>query len=406
MVLIRGHDAHVGMRIEPEATWAATADDDWETVPLLGEGLVITPFFFPKSKEFGNVGASTAVDTGRQFVSGEFTTYPRYNAPWFWKLVASCFSCEKLIADKDPSGAAGATPDANTHAFAPQSFQMKTAGSVSGLSPGFTIKVWKSGDATGNYIDTFTGVVVTGWTWNQPEDDRATITFRIIAKAPTTAGSAGALTAATSYKPVRVRDLSRAPAGLLPNIFKVGNTLTNYNVRAFSLTVDSSTAFAPAFSNAPDTVAAPGHTESWNISGELIGLIEQNYGAANMPWTEYVAGTTSKLRVRYISADNARTTPDSRPYAIDFYSRAVTWTAAENTLTSGGAPATRFSFECQRGVFNAGDTALEVLGTPEYWNVPLLVQAHVADSDDSTGTAKFLVAARGGNDLNTDSYTT
>lgn len=394
-MLVRGHDAFTYVAMHSTDVWGTLLNSPKQIPTVLGEGLVIEPFAFPKSQELGNVGAVSVIDQGRQFVRGEFTVYPQYNAQWFWMLIANAMGgMERRIVQEVVNGAAGAWSGITTHLFCPQSYSQTATGSASGIAEGLTMWVAKSGGDSSGKLDYFQGVTVTGFTWNQPEEDRATVTFRIIAKAPTTVTYSSTVSWAAGHN-VKVLDFSRTPGATVPSMCKAGATLTDLNIRSFSLTLDGNYEFAPAPAQTPDTVAMPGHVAGWTVTGEITSLIEQSLGDANKPYKEYVDGTASEFRCRYVSENMTGSTPTDVGYAIDIHCPSITWTAAEAVISTGGAPATRFSFEGVRGA--ASPNAATAQTSPETYNVPLVLQTQVTPTDD--GNATFLTDIHGGNDV-------
>lgn len=401
MVLVRGHDTYTKLQFTTKPNtdaWGTIASSpSWETVPLVGEGLVIRPFAFARSQELGNTGEVTSHEQGRQFVEGEFTVYPRYNATWFWKLIANAFGgAEERTDEVTVAGTSVSGGAFSTHNYAPQSFQCATAGSESGVASGLSLRVWRSGPDTSGYVDKIAGATVTGFTWNQPEDDLPTVTFRILATAPTTslASGEGSLAAVESgTHQVKVRDLSRTGYTNSPSlVLSDGNTL---NIRSFSITVNGNYEIGAAPMTDPDNVDKPGHIDLWSITGELSTFVEQGSSSGNAPYGNFLgAFNDATLRVRYASSETVTTSPSNVYYAIDINMPRITYLSAGTSVSSGGANTLDASFECAR-YYSVG-----VSNTADLWRIPIHMQTHIADSED--GSAVMLTASHGGNNLNTD----
>lgn len=318
MVLVRGHDAFTALEIAEQTVDWDTAGTTFYRVPLLSETLTYVRDLYPKSREFGATGAIDFIEPGRAVARGSITVHPRYNARWFHILMAHAFGSETVIPDEWVDGGASGTVG-NTHGYT----------FAAALPNGLTLRVHKSGPSDSGYVDDFIGGLVSRVTWEQPEDDIARVTFDFVAKSVTTALASGiadpGATAGTVY--LKPRDLSNTGA-----MFETGASYGwAQNIRSFRLIWDRNIDFEPNFLQDPDTPVKPGVTDTRDVTIEIGSLLEQNYGAANSPWTEFLAKTESRLNIIYTSTSLVQ---GSDPYAIRFNMPKMIWEAVENPVSA------------------------------------------------------------------------
>ena len=369
MVLVRGHDALSAVEVgEETSAWGTAASGTMYRVPILNESLALEREQFPKAREFGSTGSVEFLEPGRSVVRGAVTVHPRYDAAWFHILLAHSFGSEVVIPNEWVNGIAAGTVDANTHGYT----------FAAALPMGLTFKVWKSGPTTAGYIDTFTGCIITRVVWEQPEDDIARVTFEFVGKTVTTNIASGSPAAAAGSVFLKARDLSRATSRV-----KTGSTLANnFSLRSLRLTWDRRIEEESAFLNDPDTLAKPGVIDTRDVTIELNGQLEQTYGAANTPWTEFLAKTTSQCDIRYCAVEVVQGT---NPYSIRFHMPALIWEEVNNNLGEPGSNpfvargrAIQGTVATQAGTDESGST---VLATGPITDLRCF--AAVQDGDDS-----------------------
>jgi len=373
--LVRGHDAYTAVEFAENAagdTWGAapsgTTPYHYKRIPIISETMTLNREFYPKTNEYGESGAVPYMDQGRAFVSGSITFAPRYNQEWFWALMGQFFWDEVInTPNLDYTGAA--LTGANQHAF---SF-------ASTVPKGFALKIWTGGASAAGYIQTFLGCMITRMVWEQPEDDVPRITLDILGKSTSLSSLSGTPSdvgelndgAVTTPQYVKPRDLSNSVGTW--SKFQTGATLTQLNIRGFTLTVDRHIEFETAFATAPDTPEQPGVTETRDITMEIRSLLEQDFGGTNKPYKEFVDRTTSKCRVQYASP-NAMT--GSARYVIMLDFPAVVWEEARASVSEPGAPPTNFKWRAISGTFATP-------ATPPAAASDMRILTHVLSAEDA-----------------------
>lgn len=373
MVLVRGHDSHTAVEVGEESTWGTAASTLYR-VPILSESIALERDQFPRQREFGNTGALEFLESGRALVRGSITVYPRYDARWFYILLAHAFGTEAVVQDEWLDGSASGSNVANTH-----SFEFNST-----LPTGLTFKIWKSGPNANGTVDTFTGCLISRMVWEQPEDDIARVTFDVIGSGVTNASASGnpATSAGTVF--LKARDLSRTNSRV-----KTGSALANdFSVRSLRLTVDRRIEAEAAFLNDPDNIDKPGVIDTRDIQIELNGQLEQTYGASDTPWTEFLAKTQSQCDIRY-TADTV--TQGSDPYGIRLHMPAIVWEEVNNNIGEPGAnpftaraTAIQGTATAQAGTDESGSDILSQNTTTD-----LRCFAHVKVSDEPSSDTEF-----------------
>ena len=312
-------------------TWG-TDPGSWDSaglrVPLLSETITVDQATLPESQEYGNLGGLESLDLGRRTISGQIQVEPRYESPWFIAtLLAQIFGYEDFEADKyhDDTAAIGV----NSHLF---NFN-------AALGEGLAANIFKVGPGpliTDGYIETVLGLLVTRMVWEQPEGDRPKVTFDLLGKSVSVdIGVANVLNAVPSANAVKYRDLERTESKLF-----FGATMQDLNVGGFRLTVDRKINPSAAFLNDPDVLTKPGVEATREITLEITSQLEQDYGAANKPTTEFLANALSQAHIVYASETDIIS---NKPYVIRFDLPKLRWTSVGNALSDPGVAPTTFT---------------------------------------------------------------
>jgi hypothetical protein len=282
MVLVRGNDPFTGVEFaEQTVDWKTAATSGFISAPLMTEGMTLERDQLPVPKELGGTGYREFFEYGRKFVRGTMTVLPRYDSKFMHKFLAHAFYSETLATDSWVDGTtlagSGANPPGNSHIY-----QFSPT-----LPKGLTIRVHKGGQSLGKY-DEFIGCMVNQFTIEQPENDVMRLTFTFLGYDITTASQSGAPAAISGVVPVRIRDY-----GNTYGYVKSGATATALNVKGFRINVDRKLEMDSAFLNNLDDINQPGITDVREVNVELQGSLEQDYGAANKPHTEFLAKTSA-----------------------------------------------------------------------------------------------------------------
>ena len=382
MVLVRGNDPYVGVEFAQQTVnWETAATTGWQSCPLLSESLTLEREQLPVPKELGGSGYREFFEYGRKFVRGTLTVLPRYDSKFIHQLFAHAMYSETVVPDTYVNGFAlngggGANPPGNTHLY-----QFSAT-----LPKGLTIRVHKGGQSLGKY-DEFVGCMVTQLTIEQPENDVMRCTFTFLGYNLTTTSQSGALSAIGGVVPVRIRDY-----GNTYGYVKTGATLTALNVKGFRINIDRKLELDTAFLNNLDSVAQPGITDVREVTCELQGSLEQSYGDANRPHTEYLAKTNSKADIM-IAADESVTAnllynsggAASRPYAMRFEFPSIYWTRVPDSVQSGGANDVTYAFTAIKGTMDSTGSL------PDSVSSDFRILASVKDTDEPTPDAKFSI---------------
>lgn len=350
--VVRGHDSLSGLMLQLAGTWGvdpASWDANGLRVPLLSETITVDQATLPESQEYGNLGGLESLDLGRRTISGQIQVEPRYESPWFIGcLLAQIFGYEDFEADKwhDESAAIGV----NSHLF---NFN-------AALGEGLAANIFKAGPGpiTSGYVETVLGLLVTRMVWEQPEGDRPRVTFDLLGKSVSVdIGVANVLNAVPSANAVKYRDLERTESMLF-----FGATMQALNVSGFRLTVDRKIQPSAAFLNDPDVLTKPGVEGTREITLEITSQLEQDYGAAFKPTTEFLANTLSQAHIVYASETDIIA---DKPYVIRFDLPEMRWTSIGNALSDPGVAPTTFTARATVGTI-AGLSS----GKDDYTSIP------------------------------------
>lgn len=345
MAYVRGNDSWTSLRIAMQtAAWSTEATGSgtevYYAVPIRGESLVLNRDFFPGAREFGGTGAREYVEAGRSYVSGSFSVHGRYDAKWFNILLAYAFGKETLVQDKFVDGTAITPADAgNAHVF-----DFSTS-----IPYGLTIDIHKGGNlpnGTTYHRDTLIGCLITSFSVEQNDNEPPIWTFSFLGRSvntqSTTANSGSPLATPGGVQYVKIRDASRSGS-----LFKIGNTLTSFNWRRWSISVDRHLEFDPAFTNTPDTIDQPGVSDVREVKGELVSYVTHDRNTTNKPWPEFRAGTSSKLQLILASA----TAVGNKTYGYSMEIPLLYWEAADESIKEGGANDGTYRLVAVKGTF-------------------------------------------------------
>jgi hypothetical protein len=365
--LVRGTDPYVGCVIGEQAAWD-TAVSTTVTVPLTmpGETFALQTEVLENTKEFTNTsGGREVVELGRQWIKGTITCTPRYNAPWFWKLVAHAMCHESLIVDFDHIGGAIAPANTgNTHSF--------QAGSVVGN--GLTIRMWRAGPVvTTGYWATYVGCMISSMTWNQgPDQAIPEVTFEFIGKTLTTGTASSTIPTVGGSVLMGARDLMNTGASVKAG--KVSNKTLNH--RGFVLKVEKKLEMDPSFLNALATVSQPGFSDIRDVTVEINSLLEQDWAATNYPFDDYLNKRESKLDIIYTSGTMVVGT---QPYAIRLELPSIYWETEDHGIKEMSSNPTKVTARAKVATLDATG-GLTGRGSSD---VAVLCTVKVADDGDA-----------------------
>lgn len=369
MVLVRGSDPITGIEVGDETVaWGTAATTFVRVFPVVspGDQMLLERQQLARLRELGSTGALTTYDYGRGLVRGSITFQPSYNSVAFGKLLRELNGGTDTLgaANKLPSGGTpGGTPSGYaTHLFYQAPFTQTTVGWESGVGRGITIRVFKSGANDTGSIDRFVGCIVTGMTWEQPENEAPRVTFNFVGKQLTTIAASGLTPAAVAANLVRIRArdfVNRPGQAVCPGISFIGASLgTNLSIRSFTLTIDGKIEAAPAFLSDPDDVQKPGHVDKWEVTGEVRSILEQTYGLPipQLPWKDWIDGAASALRMRYVSDSNAYdggSEANRAPFALDIWLGSMVFTAEiMGTISEAGPLPVRLNFVGKKATYS------------------------------------------------------
>ena len=384
MVLVRGNDPYTGIEISQQAAWKTPMTTSFRTVPFIGETMTFERETLAVPKEMGTTGFREFVEYGRSFVKGTVTILGRYDAQWWNIMLAHAFYGETVVADSWVdgtvlNGGGGAAPPGNTHIY--------SFGSV--LPMGLTIRVHKGGQSIGKY-DEFAGCMVSQFSIEQPENDVAKFTFTFTGYTMATNVQSGGLAAIGGVAPIRIRDHGNNPSTAWAGYCKVGATPTAINFRSFRINVDRHVDFDAAFLNNLDNIDQPGITEVRDVTCEFTAFVEQSYGDAFKPATEFLAKTASKADILMVAdaTDTTKRLYNSgaaayRPYALRLEFPKVYWTRVPNSIQSGGANDATYAFTATKGSFD------QTGSLPDGLTGDFRALVSVKDTDEPTPDAKF-----------------
>lgn len=368
MTLVGGQQPFTGCAIAEETTWGVASVGTYYTVPLTlpADSLRLKRDEIQQAREFGGTGEPSTFDYGRASVEGSITVTPRFDARWWWILVAHAMRSETVVQDVFIDGTTiSAANSGNTHIFAPSAT----------IPIGLTIRMFKSGPTNAGYTETFRGCLITSWTLEQEENGTLRATFNFIGKDKVTAAVGGlTLAAIAGTQLFDVRSMSTGPA-----YFKTGATLTTLNILSWRFTYDSKLAIDPTFLQTLDTLNKPGIQDQFEITLEIRSQLEQDFGAANKPATEYEAKTASKWDAVY---SNGIAVGD-KTYAMRLEAPSIRWTAVNNPNSDPGVPPTEFRANCIVGAFD------QTGGLPDGLTGAFRVLGTVKTTDEPTADAKF-----------------
>jgi len=382
MVKVRTFEPFFGLDFVEESVWGTDPTTGYLRLDFSSEDLHAEDDVFSDSQEFTSIGALTGIEKGRRIVTGTITVEPKYNSPAFWTFFAQAWSHENLVVETDVLGAT--IVDLNTHIFTPSLT----------LPVGATFRVWKSGPTNAGSVDIVEGCLCTGWTWDQPEGDRATLSMNFIGKAQTIDLDGGsALTLATAetarekLKAIDFDETVRGAGGAGYAEFRTGQALTKLNVSGFTITVDRSIEAGTGFLPSLLALDKPGITGNRSVTLDITGVLEQDYGGTNKPAWEFEQGLTSQAVIIYeggtlIAPDISATTP----HAIRFDMPAIEWTDVRRGATQPG----EIPFSASARGF-LGDLTGLTSGFDDHTGVPsggttdirCLVQVNDADDTDA-----------------------
>lgn len=376
MVKVRSSETDfVGIEIQEELTWN-TEPADWISgnefrAPFVSEDIHFEDDVFPDSNEFAALGALIGIDKGRRIVRGSLVCEPQYNNIYFWKLFAQAWGAEDTKADESIYEAA--VTGLNTHGFTPGS----------GIPVGMSMRVWKSGPNDAGSRDLVTGLIVTRMVWDQPEGDRCTVTFDFIGGDITTEAVVGETMLAFESPIVKFKatDFERAGSKLLFG----ATTQTALNITGFTLTIDRNIDAGSAFLNNLTTLEKPGIIGNRSVELVINSVLEQNYNAANKPWSEFAASPQldSKVTIGYEADTIAVATT---PYALRFDMPKLIWTDVRPNLTQAGEQPFTATGRAALGAISALTAGMDDhQDIPSGGSVDVRALCHVADGDEPAG---------------------
>ena len=390
MTIVRATEQYTAIEIQEALTWG-TDPGSWAAapvyrVPFRSEDLHMEDEFFPDPAEFGTLGGLSSIDSGRRVVRGTLVVEPVYSENWFWKLFGCCFGGEDLVVDRAVTDDTVAATNLNTHIFTPG------PGIFSGTNQGLAMRVWKAGvgPAASGWVDTITGLLVTKWTWDQPEGDRSTLTIEFIGKAITTAAGSGTPKALeTTLAKVKAIDLGRAGSK-----FMLGATLTQMNCTGFTITVDRKVEPPPAFLQSLTVLDQPGITGIREVTLDFTSNLELDYYANFKPFKEFLLQTESQFVCIY---DAGVVATAATNYQIRFDMPAIRFLDVRNNITQAVPQLT--------GSARARVAAISTLtgGMSDFTTIPLSnggatdvrVLVNVNQTDEPTNDTKFTLLANG-----------
>ena len=355
MVQVRGNDPYVGVEFAQQGSaWITAATTGFIGAPLVSESLVLERDSLAVPKELGQTGYREFFEYGPSFVRGSMTVLGRYDARFWNMLLAHAFYSETLVQDSwvDGTVLSGSTAPGNAHIYAFSST----------LPYGLTIRAHKGGQSAGKY-DEFVGCMVGSFTLDQPENDVLRMTFNFLGYTMTTNTQTGVPAAVGGVVPIRVRDYGPPSSGTQYSYVKVGNASpgpATLNIKGFRINVDRKLEFDTAFLNNLDSRSQPGIVDVRDITIELNGTLENDYGAAGRPATEYLSKTSSTCDI-ILCADIATTSnrlytagnASYRPYAMRLEFPKTYWTRVPTNIQSGGANDLTYSVVAVKGDFDA-----------------------------------------------------
>lgn len=362
-----------GIEIAYETTWGVVQTTGFVRVPYVvepGESLRITQEVVNPPRGMTSGGARSEFDYGRRFVEGEITLRPAYNSQSIGMLLKElCGGIDINAATASPTGggAPGGAPSGYaTHEFLQNTYTATTAGYEGGVGKGLTIRAWKSGTNDTGTIDRFVGCIVTKLKISQPENGPMVWTFTFIGKQLSQLAATGLTIQAVPANLViaRFRDFknnNKLTHPVCNAIFAVKADLSvDYHVRSFECTFDTKIELDRAFITNPDDVQKPAHVDKWEVTGQMVTSLQQDYGAVGRPHYEFVNGLASALRIRWVSeslAFDGGSDANRMPWALDLWLKSIDWADSKPNLSEPGNPPHPIQFRSQLGTYTAGQHA-------------------------------------------------
>jgi hypothetical protein len=366
MPTVQGFGAFTGFQMREESAWG-TGTGTWQDVPIIRETHKTAHDFAPPSPEFGDTGAETIVTHVSTSVVGEVVFNARLDATWFNTFVAHILGTEDLRNEEHVDGtAASPADDISTHWYTP---------SNQGRSLEF--RVWKSGvDGTGSW-SIFSGCIVNTARIEWVADGLLTWTINYVGKVETLATTSGSLGAPAGTITTDPRWASNTGAA-----FRSGVTPGDLNFRGFVININRAVTTVPSFANDIDTANQPGPTSKRTVTCNISSLLEQDFGAADKPYKEFVDKTTSAVRIKL---RDTTVTADGGVYAIDLDFPSIVWTDGDTALKEPGTVSTGFQFQAKKGTPAAptstgGDTDWRIGVEVKESDEPAATPNHFTDS--------------------------
>lgn len=380
-------EPYAGVDIAYETAWGTVATTGFVRVyPLIEPGesfrITQTPITPPRGMTSG--GGRSDFDYGRRFVEGEITMRVAYNSQAFGMLLRELHGgIDNDGSFSSPSGAGAPTGSPSgyrTHEFVPNFYTSATALYEGGMPRGLTVRAWKSGISDAGTIDRWVGCLVTGLKLEQPENGPLRATFRFIGKQLSQLAATGLSITAVPAGLVlaKFRDFknqAQLSHPVCPSIFKVKADLSvDYHVRSLVFDIDAKIELDRAPVTNPDDVQKPAHIDKWQAKCQVVTSLQQDYGATGRPHQEFVTGTKSALRCRWVSneyAYNGGTGASQMPWALDLWLPATVYLDSKPNLSEPGNPPHPWEVETEAAALSAGQHA--IISTPtSQWMIQLV----------------------------------
>lgn len=385
MGLVRGISQKSAVCFSIEPTYNAVQSEPLTfRVPLIEETLTVNRALMNKNRESGLLGATGELDYGSRLVRGQIKTRGRFNSTLMAQMLA--YGCGGQYQRRSSVGtdgqACGATM--SSHIFTLADLRSSVTETAGGLSKSLTIIVWKGGESATPWREVFTGCMITGFEWNQPELDAPTLTFDVIGQFALITQAGGSPTApiavvASAERLVGARHLNARNTGQtnMPGIFQVGTpggTSRPWVADSWSLKVTGGTDFPLAYLTQLDTFEKPIHKETWSAEVTIEHKMRaEDLGdglaapAATYPFYDWVVRNAIKFRTRYVldkdydlraGTDSAASATASIPAVLDFYVKNMVITEARRPLQDLGNPRAFLRANAVLATYTTTETAL------------------------------------------------
>lgn len=311
MAFVTGGGDVVGIEIGEVENWGdgtGALQGSWYRVPLLSASDTTESETISPPEDLSAEGGNPGIDIGSQKGTGEFECRLDYVAYYMGLLLSNAFGAYNAIGSRDVwYNEMSLAPEAQyTHWWVPQSRMALSAESPGGLGKGLLLRVTKSGDDVGYYTDVYEGMMITGFTINQPDGQSPSITFRWEAKPTNPAAGVALQTVEATRVPVNVNDIQKPRL----EVTTLGQANVSFDVQDFSITFERNIEFGAQFLQELGTqsLSQPSYRNLYDVSFEVNFPVKGDVSTADDPYDFLQSGFQDRfIRFTWDSLGSGRT---------------------------------------------------------------------------------------------------